>query len=111
MGRKQRDYDNAINLMAAIMNLAHHRTVVAHILPLRQRDFQAPRLRPHRAPRLRVLVSRSDLRQAALLDQGITYGALRGLHAAVDFLCEQHIALPTIARVLFRAGQRRAISL
>jgi hypothetical protein len=83
-------------------------TVVAHILPVRQRDFLVPVLRPRSVPILR-LASRSNELIANIIDEGIRRLLHHGSNAAVDFLCAHGISLRIIGRVLFHPHLRRPL--
>ncbi|WP_432383493.1 hypothetical protein [Duganella sp. P38] len=81
--------------------------LVAHILPVRQRDFQMPVFRP-RQPRQLRLAGRKDDRTAAIIEEGLDHALYRGRDAAINYLCEQGIALRIISRVLFQPQLRRS---
>lgn len=81
--------------------------LVAHILPVRQRDFQMPVWRA-KAPRKLRLAGRTDARTAAIIDEGIHHALYRGRDDAINYLCEQGIALRIISRVLFQPQLRRS---
>lgn len=81
--------------------------LIAHILPVRQRDFQQPVLRPRQVRSLR-LAGRTDDKQAAVIDEGVRCALYRGRDAAISYLCEQGIDLRTISRVLFHPQLRRS---
>lgn len=81
--------------------------VVAHILPVHKRTGVLPRSYPHIVFQKLRLVSRTDSNSAAIITAGIALFQSAGRDPAVALLCASGVHLRTIARVLFRPGERR----
>ena len=81
--------------------------VVAHILPVHNCTGVLPSAYPSRVFQKLRLVNRTDSESSAIITAGIALFESAGRDSAIALLCTSGVHLRTIARVLFRPGERR----
>jgi hypothetical protein len=81
--------------------------VVAHILPVHNRAGVLPSTYPSRVFQKLRLVNRTDCESSAIITAAIALFESAGRDSGIAFLCISGVHIRTIARVLFRPGERR----